>query len=209
MCNGQAVYQQPGGANNPWTPGGNWYMWWAAWYWNTGDNSQKCSSSFYDRSARAPIFSQYGEAADIPYLSASNERKCPPCSLGNYCPVGSVAQQPCPVGWYCPTPSLAVICSNKPTALSYIGTGGTSATCPFGDTPSCPAGQYADIATSNCKDCAAGTYQPTVVTIWQPNCPLCPAGSYCPASGLSVAQTCPAGSYCPVSGAATPCLDGE
>ena len=42
-------------------------------------------------------------------------------------------------------------------------------------------------------------------------CPLCPVGSYCPASGLSVAQTCPAGSYCPVSGviAATPCPAGS
>ena len=201
-------------------------------------------------------------------VTSPTTSNCALCELGNYCPVGSVAQEPCPVGWYCPTPSLAVICSNKPTALSYIGTGGTSATCPFGDTPSCPAGQYADITTKNCLLCEAGTYQPTAVTYWPSFlgcagiewtftgqmsggqnvysgggyylwyynnylwirgytiggnlgwscsgspvtfslCPLCPVGSYCPASGLSVTQTCPAGSYCPVPGAATPCPEGS
>ena len=215
MFNGQAVYQQPGGAGNPYTPGGNWYMWLlllsAGNYWVTGE--QKCSTTqFYDYSTKAPKNGQ-GSAADIPYLSASNVGKCPPCSLGNYCPVGSVAQLSCPVGSYCSTPSLpATPC----TANSYCSSTSTNV-CP-GNTVSppysstylsctCPAGYYGSVTsttTSNCALCSLGNYCP-LGSVAQLSCPVgyscsggvatpCPANSIC---SSNAAQVCPGNSVSP------------
>jgi hypothetical protein len=182
MCNGQAAYQS-----------GGTYMWWRSYYWYIGPLSSICGqTNFWGTSPKKPTSDSSGLAADIQYLSATNEGKCPPCSPGNYCPVGSVAQLSCPVGSYCSTPSLpAIPC----TANSYCSSTSTNV-CP-GNTVSPPF----SFTYLNCT-CPAGYYG-SVTSSTTSNCALCELGNYCPVG--SVAQlSCPVGYSCS-GGVATPC----
>ena len=75
-----------------------------------------------------------------------------PCSLGSYCPRGSIVEKPCPLGSYCTNSSVIVACQLG----SYCPSGSTSAL-------PCPSGFFCINASSQetCPplfDCPSGTF---------------------------------------------------
>jgi hypothetical protein len=98
-----------------------------------------------------------------------------PCSLGSYCPAGTLEDVPCAQGQYCSDPT-------------------SSANCPSGRWGSTPGLS----AASQCAECPAGTYsngvsgQQTATAA----CTLCPVGRWSSLSRLTTVNqcaTCPAG----------------
>ncbi len=109
------------------------------------------------------------------------------CTLGQYCPVGASMWMPCPAGKFCVNATIAQDCS---------------------------AGRWSNstglIVTSQCTECAAGTYGSiSGQTSAAIACPFnCTSGQYCPAGSPS-SSPCPAGSYCTNSSTISQCPPGR
>jgi hypothetical protein len=132
------------------------------------------------------------------------------CPVGHYCETGSILPQACPAGTFnnkigSDSPSDCVSCpggfycqgtGNKtPTGkctAGYYCTGNSSVATQFESQP----GYYSTTGSSNQTACPPTTYN---MEHRKSHCDTCPAGFYCPISGLRnyTAYMCPPGRYCP------------
>lgn len=136
------------------------------------------------------------------------------CTLGSYCPAGSISDNDCGSGSYCPSTTTKKTCSSGnicPTAREISETpcpagsycSGTGRSSVSGD---CLGGYYcsAGSTTNEQNECPVGSYCPTGSATHS----LCSPGSYCPLR--SIAETdCGIGSYCPTTGSKTTCPKGS
>jgi hypothetical protein len=143
-----------------------------------------------------------------------------PCTLGAYCPLGTITPVPCPVGTFGNTTDLAdasncLVCpagsycnitgataSSGPCAAGFACPRNSSTPAPAGH--ECPAGSYCPQGTPAPVPCPAGTFLPTPQQAQLSDCLACAAGSYCNVSGLTaVSGSCSAGYVC-ASGESSP-----
>ena len=145
------------------------------------------------------------------YSAAEGASNCSSCPAGSYCAgLGTVDPVLCPVGSYCPFGSGAFTSCSATTYSAAEGSS-TCSSCPAGSycaglgtvaPVTCLAGSYCPISSSTFTSCPVSTYSAIQGAVSVGNCSWCPAGSYCPRTGLSVALLCPAGSYCPFNSSA-------
>jgi hypothetical protein len=106
--------------------------------------------------------------------------QCVECSLGSFCPTGSMSENKCPTSFYCPQANVSLPCPVGAWCAegSIVPTPCPSGNwCP-GDTSApfpCPAGRYGNVASLTTNDCSG----------------LCTLGHYCVA-GTSDPTPCPA-----------------
>ena len=133
------------------------------------------------------------------------------CTAGYYCPQGTITELPCLSGTYLPykgrgnitdcitTPagfwsgSASIDFIDKPCAAGYYCLQGSTNSTPL----PCPKGTFRSITggadATDCGNCPAGYYCPTIATVTPINCPQ---GSYCPLGTISPVY-CPKGTYGP------------
>jgi hypothetical protein len=123
------------------------------------------------------------------------------CSLGTFCPSGSVAESDCPLGKFCQTPALAEDCPLGRYGPSTRLIAATECTlCPNG-MRGVAAGQATQAA--GCGPCTLGFYCIAGVET------ACSYGSYCPPSTSTVNPPCPLGSYCASPSSRVDCPTGR
>jgi hypothetical protein len=126
------------------------------------------------------------------------------CSLGTFCPSGSVAETDCPLGKFCQTPALAEDCpSGRYGASTRLTAAAQCTICPQGSycpSPSaridCPAGRWGPstglTAVSQCTICAAGKFGTSSGAQSEPTaCSDCPLGRWGSGSALPNVDSCP------------------
>jgi hypothetical protein len=119
------------------------------------------------------------------------------CGAGSHCPTGSGVEMPCTAGFYCPTALAQIAC--PPLTYCPSGSSAYSVTCPAGfvctgnSVTPCASGSYCPGGNSPATICYQGAICPLQA---MPSPFPCPAGSFCNATGLTVAALCPAGTYC-------------
>ncbi|CUE73353.1 membrane-associated protein, putative [Bodo saltans] len=130
------------------------------------------------------------------------------CPSGSYCPAGSPFPTPCPAGTYsndlqATSRASCVLCPE-----GYFCPSGTSS---FAVNP-CPPGFYCPPGTGSGFEngCPIGTYTTEYKLTSASQCYQCPAGSYCPSVGLTAPVPCPSGTYQPETSsvACRPCEAG-
>lgn len=113
--------------------------------------------------------------------------QCIPCTVGNYCPQGSVSPTPCPAGRYNPSTSASGLyeCLLCPQGMSCPHVGQIAVTDP------CAPGHYCPVGTVSALSypCPAGTYTDAISLVRVNDCTICPE-RYVRSSGLSVAYIC-------------------
>jgi hypothetical protein len=123
------------------------------------------------------------------------------CSLGAFCPSGSVAESDCPLGKFCQTPALAEDCPIGRYGSSTRLTAAAQCTaCPNG-MRGLAAGQSTQAAA--CGPCTLGSYCIAGVQT------ACSYGAYCPPNTSTVEPPCPQGSYCGSPSSRVDCPTGR
>ncbi|KAF0717142.1 hypothetical protein As57867_002460, partial [Aphanomyces stellatus] len=118
------------------------------------------------------------------------------CTVGNYCPSGTIVPLPCPAGTFANVTGLAT-CMQCP--LRYYCTIGT--TNPL----SCPAGHFCPLGTTfaNQFPCLPGSYSNQSSLGLATECTACPPGLFCTGQDPTNTPTgrCASGYYCSAAAA--------
>lgn len=118
--------------------------------------------------------------------NASSRRTAFDCTVGHYCPEGTITPLECPIGTFRPTTGAANVSDCHTCSGGYY--------CPANATITptlCPGAFFCPAGTSAPIPCQAGYYCPA----GSPSAISCPGGYYCP-SGLLDPFVCPPGHYC-------------
>ncbi|PSC69766.1 pro convertase subtilisin kexin type 5-like [Micractinium conductrix] len=176
-------------------------------------------------------------------MAADNQNYCAGCPKNTYrtwagatsclaCPRGTETQdagntecEECPVGHYNNKEGTPCVAAQAGT---YVNTTGAywSLPCPKGTftdeagsdaCTACPPGKYSNnFGSSQCKDCAAGTYSSGAAascldcrpsffsTAGAASCSPCKPGTYAPSSKTGQCKLCPKGYQCPSNALMTP-----
>ncbi|KDO27716.1 hypothetical protein SPRG_22196, partial [Saprolegnia parasitica CBS 223.65] len=124
--------------------------------------------------------------------------QCIPCTVGNYCPPGSVSPTPCPAGRYNPSTSASGLyeCLLCPQGMSCPHVGQIAVTDPCAPGHYCPVGTVSAIS----YPCPAGTYTDAISLVRINDCTICPERYAClSGTGNNMLQMlpCAAGFFCP------------
>ncbi|GIQ81354.1 hypothetical protein KIPB_002301, partial [Kipferlia bialata] len=145
------------------------------------------------------------------YQKLAEQGVCLDCVAGYYCPDGAEDYEstPCNAGYYCPVGTTSAVefpCSPGTYSAGTMMT--SSDDCDACDTGHYCVGYAQTVMTGTCTAgyyCSGGATTATPATETEGG-GRCGPGYYCPA-GIATPTICPAGKYCPTSGLSAATLD--
>ncbi|XP_014845642.1 PREDICTED: uncharacterized protein LOC106919650 isoform X3 [Poecilia mexicana] len=127
------------------------------------------------------------------YTGKTSIDDCKPCIPGLISSEDRVDCRLCPAGFSCDvTNGTLYLCpagQHSPEGVLQCLTCPFDSVCKFGLPYKCAPGKEPDVDHTECIDCFPGFYS----TVCTALCLQCPAGNYCPDSGMSQPLPCPAG----------------
>lgn len=137
-----------------------------------------------------------------PYMSRSSERYCYICPCGKWSSSGSNVCIDCAPGKFRASAGGSSSSSCDLAAAGFepsrLWASTTNDKC---GQSACPVGKYQDeVGGARCKECPAGTHNPTVRATSLDACATCPKGTWS-SSGKSSCTDCTAGRHSPMPGA--------
>ncbi|MEQ2279189.1 hypothetical protein AMECASPLE_006848 [Ameca splendens] len=127
------------------------------------------------------------------YTGKSSISDCKPCFPGLISSEDRVDCRLCPAGFSCDAANgtlyLCPAGQHSPEGVLQCLTCPFDSVCTFGLPYKCEPGKEPNVDHTECTDCFPGFYS----TVCTAHCLQCPAGSYCPDSGMAQPLPCPPG----------------